>query len=238
MWSAEQGKKMATPPLPSPPPPSRAARSEKIKIKITRRIHISRRYASRRYAGGLGPSRVRTRIPTTRRLGQWVSLRKILRFRVRVQLSQSLVASLFSWRCLAASSSSSLHAAINLRPPSVTASTQTSAFNAIAFQSPVMPNARISLCTQSVHFFSFPPRPLRTAPSRFPNMLRFGNHPPLIWRSVPSHKSLLVRNVVSMLSHRVISRARLYEVIRWSGLLRYAPMMRSKTRWCTVRSLA
>ena len=53
----------------------------------------------------------------------------------------SLVASLFSWRCPAASSSSSLHAAINLRPPSVTALTQTSAFNAIVFQSPVMPNA-------------------------------------------------------------------------------------------------
>ena len=29
-------------------------------------------------AGGLGPSRVRTRVPTTRRLGQWMSLRKIL----------------------------------------------------------------------------------------------------------------------------------------------------------------
>ena len=94
------------------------------------------------------------------------------------------------------------------------------------------------LCTQSVHSFAFPPRPLRTAPSRFPNMICFGNRPPLIWRSVPAHKSLLARNVVSMLSHRVISRARLYEVIRWSGLLRCAPMMRSKTRWCTVRSLA
>ena len=79
----------------------------------------------------------------------------------------SRVASLFSWQCLTASSSSSLHAAMNLRPPSVTASTQTSAFNAIVFQSPVMPNARMSLCTQSVHSFSFPPRPLRTAPSRF-----------------------------------------------------------------------
>ena len=44
---------------------------------------MSRRYASRRYAGGLGPSRIRTRIPTTRQLGQWVSLRKTLRFRVR-----------------------------------------------------------------------------------------------------------------------------------------------------------
>ena len=50
---------------------------------------MSRRYACRRYAGGLGPSRVRTRIPTTRRLGQWVSLRKTLNFRVRLQPSQS-----------------------------------------------------------------------------------------------------------------------------------------------------
>ena len=120
---------------------------------------------------------------------------------------------------------------MNLRSPSVTASTQTSAFNAIAFQSPVMPNARMSLCTQSVHFFSFPPRPLRTASSRFPNMIRFGNRPLLIRRSVSAHKSLLARNVVSMLSHRVISRARLYKVIRWSGLLRCAPMMRSKPRY-------
>ena len=139
---------------------------------------------------------------------------------------------------MAASSSSCLHAAMNLRPPFVTVSTQTSAFTAIVSQSPVMLNARMSLCTQSVHSFSFPPRPLRTAPSRFPNMIRFGNRPPLIRRSVPAHRSLLVRNVVSMLSHPVISRARLYEVIRWSGLLRYAPMMRSKTRWCTVRNLA
>ena len=74
----------------------------------------------------------------------------------------SLVASLFSWRCLAASTSSFLHAAINLRPPSVTVSTHTSAFKAVAFQSPAMPNVRMSLCTQSVHSFSFPPRPLRT----------------------------------------------------------------------------
>ena len=145
----------------------------------------------------------------------------------------SIVATLFSWRFLAASSSSSLHAAMNLRPPSVTASTQTSAFNAIVFQSPVMPNARMLLCTQLVHSFSFPPRPLRTSPSRFPNMIRFGNHPPLIRRSVPTHKRLLVRNVVSMLLQPAISRARLYWVIRWSGLLRCASMMRSKTRWCT-----
>ena len=73
----------------APPTPLRAARSEKKNKKYMRRIHMSRRYAARRYAGGLGPSRVRTRIPPTRRLGQWVSLRKILRFRVRLQLSQS-----------------------------------------------------------------------------------------------------------------------------------------------------
>ena len=156
---------------------------------------MSRRYASRRYAGGLDPSRIRTRIPMTRQLGQWVSLRKTLRFRVRLQLSQSRCLSL-SWRCLAASSSSCLHAVMNLRPPFVTASTQTSAFTDIVSQSPVMPNARMSLCTQSVHSFSFPPRPLRTAPSSFPNMIRFGNRPPLIRRSVPARKSLLVRNVV------------------------------------------
>ena len=96
----------------------------------------------------------------------------------------------------------------------------------------------VVLYTQSVHSFSFPPRPLRTAPSRFPNTIRFGSRPPLIRMSVPAHKSLLVRIVVSMLSHSVISRAWLYEVIRWSGLLRCAPIIRNKTRWCTVRSLA
>ena len=55
---------------------------------------MSRRYEGRRYASGLGPSRVRTRIPTTRQLGQWVSLRKLLCFRVRLQLSQSRCLSL------------------------------------------------------------------------------------------------------------------------------------------------
>ena len=46
-------------------------------INVTRPIYMPRRYA------GLGPSRVRTWIPSIRRLGQWVSLRKMLRFRVR-----------------------------------------------------------------------------------------------------------------------------------------------------------
>ena len=95
-WSAEQGKKRKRKSLAAPPPSPRVllVRRKYKKTKKMRRIHMSRRYASRRHAGGLGPSRVRTRIPTTRRLGQWVLLRKILRFRVRLQLSQSRCLSL------------------------------------------------------------------------------------------------------------------------------------------------
>ena len=114
-----------------------------------------------------------------------------------------LFASLFSRRCLAASFSSFPHAAVNLRSLSVTISTYTAASNAIALQSPAMPNAQASLCTQSIYSFSFPPRPLCTAFSRFPNMICLGNHPPLNWISVPTPKSIFVRKVVSMLSQPV-----------------------------------
>ena len=164
-------------------------------------------------------------------------LRKILHSRLRLQVSQSRCLSLL----LAMSSRVYLFFPPRGHEPPPTLrdlSTHTSAFNAVTFQPPAMPNARMSLWTQSVHSFSFPPRPLRAAPSRFLKTIRFGSRPPLIRRSVPAHKSLLVRNVVSMLLHRVISRARLYEVIPWSGLLRCAPIIRSKTWWCTVRSLA
>ena len=60
----------------TPPPPPRCSFGES-KQKITPRIYMPRRYA------GLGPSRVCTRIPSTRRLDQLVSLHKILRFRLR-----------------------------------------------------------------------------------------------------------------------------------------------------------
>ena len=82
-WSAGQRKENKRKSLAAPPSaPTLLVRRRNInKIKITRRIYIPRRYA------GLGPSRVRARIPSTRRLGQ--SLRKILRFHVRKQLSQS-----------------------------------------------------------------------------------------------------------------------------------------------------
>ena len=188
------------------PPSPRAARSEK---KKKRKKKKSRGASTCLGATQVGVTQVvSVRLASVQRflrLVGWANGCRFAKFYASVCDCNfpSLVASLFFWRCLAASSSSFLHAAMNLRPPSVTASTQTSAFNAIAFQSPVMPNARMSLCTQSVHSFSFPPRPLRTTPSRFPNMIRFGNRPPLIRRSVPAHKSLLVRNVVSMLLHRV-----------------------------------
>ena len=72
-WSAEQGKENKRKRLAAYPPTPHTARSEKIN-KITRRIY-------RRYAGGR--SRVRTRIPSARRLGLWVWLRKILHSRLR-----------------------------------------------------------------------------------------------------------------------------------------------------------
>ena len=103
---------------------------------------------------------------------------------------------------------------------------------------PAMLNARMSLGTQTVHSFPFPYCPLRTAPSGFLNAIPYGSHPPLIRiSSAPAPRSLVVRNDVSILPHRVISRIRLYEAICFPGLLRCATMMRSKIRWCTVRSL-
>ena len=73
-WPAEQGKKKkrkseSASPLPPPARGSFGEKEKKRKKEITRRIHIFRRYASRRYVGGFGPSRIRTRIPMTRQLG-------------------------------------------------------------------------------------------------------------------------------------------------------------------------
>ena len=70
--------------------------------------------------------------------------------------SPSLVASVFSLQCLAAFTSTFLHAAVNLYPPSATFSIHTSAFNPVASQSSAMTNARTLLCTQSAHYFSLP----------------------------------------------------------------------------------
>ena len=119
-----------------------------------------------------------------------------------------LVASLFSWRCLAASNSYFLHTAMIPRLPSVTVSSHTSAANAVAFQSPAMPNAWLSLCTQSVHSFSFPPCLLCPTPLRFPKTIRFGSHPPLIRISTPVHKKVLSCATLSECSHAESSQGR------------------------------
>ena len=179
------------------PPSARAARSEKIKQKL------------RNTSTCLGATKVSVRLASVQeflRLVGWANGCRFAKLYASVcdYNFPSLVVSLFSRRCPAASTSSFLHAAMNLRPPFGTVSTHTSAFNAVAFQPPTMSNARRSLCTQSVYSFSFQPRPLHTAPSRFPNTIRFGSRPPLIRMSPPAHRSILVRNVVSMLSHRVI----------------------------------
>ena len=106
---------------------------------------------------------------------------------------------------LTASAPSFLHASMNLHLRFLTASPYTAASNAVTFQSPTMTNAQISLCTQSAHSFSFTPCPLRTAPSRFPDTIRFGSRLQLIRMSAPTHKRRLVRNVVSMLSRLGLS---------------------------------
>ena len=147
-----------------------------------------------------------------------------------------LVASLFSWQCLAASTSSFLHAAVNLRPPSVTVSTHTSAFNAVAFQSPAMPNARMALCAQSVHSFYFP-RPVLSAlhPQDFHTRFASAAARRSFEGATPPTKVFSFATS-SQCSHIGLSQGHGCTK-SWSDLLRCAPMIRSKTRWCTVWSL-
>ena len=132
-WSAEKGKREQKKKFGSAPPPPRCSSGKKKEKKITSRI-------CRRY-GGLGPSRARARIPSTQS-----STKKAKGCRFANSYASvcdnnfpSIVASLFFWRCLAASTSYFLNAAMNLRPASETVSTHTSAVNAVAF-----------------HYFSFP----------------------------------------------------------------------------------
>ena len=100
-----------------------------------------------------------------------------------------------------------------LRPTSVTVSTLTSASNAVTVLSSPRYTER-----PDIALYAISPLFLLTTPSsphctlkasqgktRFPNRIRSGNRPPLVRMSAPAHKSLLVHNIVSMLSHRVIS---------------------------------
>ena len=156
---------------------------------------------SRRYAG-LGPSRVRTRIPSTRRLGQYIyiSMCRFANFYACVCDNNffSLVASRFSWRYPSASTWSFLDAAMNLRPPFVIVSAHTSAFNAAPFQSLVMPNARMSPHKQSVHSY------LLSTPSSPHCTLKVSEHEPL-WQPPAAHSDERLRQQQSSRAQRCIN---------------------------------
>ena len=165
-------------------------------MKITRRIYMPRRYAR------LSPPRVRTRIPSTRRLANGCRCAKFYPSVCDNNFPRR-VASLLSWRCLAASTSAFLLEAMSLRPSSATVSTHTSAFNAVAFQSPAMPNVKMSLCTQmgwdgNLHFCrttSYQPITITqlsdtiTIPCHLPQLLPSIQHPmtKLLTIPIPSH---------------------------------------------------
>ena len=178
-----------------------------------------------RHYAGLGPSRVRTRTPSTRRLGQWVSLRKILRFHVRYKLSQT--------RCLSLllAMSSRLYLLFPPRDHEPPPTLRDRLNPHLSLQRRRFPIPRYAK-RPDVALSAIGPLFLLPTSSSPQCTLKVSEHdslcgsrPPLIRMSALAHKSILVRSVVSLLSHRVISRVRLYEVIRWSGLLRYAPIM-------------
>ena len=116
-------------------------------------------------------------------------------------------ASLFLCRCSDAFSSSFTHAAINLQPPSCTVLYQAAGSSAAVLQSPVMTNSQRSSATQSVHYFSSPPGPRSPAFSSSPDLTFLGSLWSPMRSSAPDHNNLLMRTVVSMLSHSVRWRA-------------------------------
>ena len=97
--------------------------------------------------------------------------------------SPSLVASLFSWRCLAASSSAFLHAAMNLRPPSVTASTHTS----LSLQCRRFPIPRYAK-RPDVALYVIGPLFLLPTPSSLHCKLKVSEHDSL-WRPPAAHSN-------------------------------------------------
>ena len=179
---------------------------------------MSRRYANRCYAGGLGPSRIRTRILATRQLGQWVSLRKTLRFRVRLQLSQS--------RCLSLLLAMSGRVFLFLpprghEPPPTLRDRLNPNLSLYRHRFPIPRYAK----RPDVALYTVGPFFLLLTPSSTHCALKVSEHdslwpPPAAHSEKRSaHKRLLVRNVVSMRSHPVISSARGHPVV-WSLALR------------------
>ena len=119
------------------------------------------------------------------------------------------------------------HAAINLHPPSHTVLYRTLGSSAEVLQFPVMPNRRPSTATQSVHYLYFHPSPRFPAFSSSPDMTLLDNVWSLTRSSALDHNNLLVRTVVSILSHSVRWRASLQERVRLFGDLHEAPRIQS-----------
>ena len=141
-------------------------------------------------------------------------------------------------RTSTALSSSVLHVAINVRPPSITTSHHLPGSNATVFNpSPFpIPNSLKSSATQTSHSISLHPLPRRPGFSRVPTMIRMGNLRLSIRRGSLAHNNLLVRKVVSILSQPVRQRTGWYESIRWSRDLHQAPRIRRNILWCAARS--
>ena len=225
-WFAEQGKENKRKCLAADPPqpPTLLVRRK----KQTNKQNVMHLHAWR--CAGLCPSGVRTRIPSTRRLGQWVSFAKIYSS-VFDNKFPSLFASLSSWRCLAASTSYFLHAAINLRPPSTTVSTNASASNAALSKRP------------DVALYPSGPLFLPPAPYSPHCTLKVSEHDSL-WQPPTAHSDERPRLQKYSRTQRCLNavppgylKGPIVRGHPISDLLGCAPMMRSKTRWCTVRSL-
>ena len=86
----------------------------------------------------------------------------------------------------------------------MTFSTHTSTPNIAVFRPPAMLNTRMSLCTQSVYYFSFPPHHLHSEPSRFTNTIPCINR--LSYELVPPPTNVFLCATSSQSSHTELSR--------------------------------
>ena len=153
------------------------------------------------------------KILSTRQLGELVSLRRFNGFfRVRSQLSQSRCLSLFSWRSLA----SRVYLLLFPRRGHKSPPTLRDLLNPhLSLQRRRFLIPRY-VKRPDIALYAVGPLFLLPTLSSQPCTLNvsqhticFGNRPPLIRISAPAPpKSLLVRNVVSMLTHPVILKAR------------------------------
>ena len=119
-------------------------------------------------------------------------------------------------------SSSLLHAAMNLRPPSVTYSIHTPASNAVAFQSLAVPNARMSLRRNRSTLFPFDPVLSALHPQAFQTRFALATACRSFRQdSLPTKISSCA--TLSQCSHTPLSRGHA-RFIRWPGCLCFRPV--------------